>query len=58
MVELDGVAGQSEVVVYDYPVYEVDAVAQSGQGKPGSPGEKDVDWTSETFLAGEDDPGH
>ena len=58
VVELHGVAGQGEVVVNDNPVYEIDAVAESGQGQPGSPGQKDVDWTSQTFLAGEDDPGH
>ena len=57
VVELHGVAGEGEVVVYDNPVYEVDPVAESGQRQPGSPGEKDVDWTSETFLTGEDDPG-
>ena len=58
MVELDGVAGQAEVVVDDNPVHQVDPVAEPGQRKPGSPGEEDVDWTSQTFLTGEDHPGH
>ena len=56
VVELHSVAGQTEIVVYHNPVYEVDAVAESGEWKPGAPGEKDVDWTSETFLTGEDHP--
>ena len=58
VVELDGVAGQAEIVVDDDPVDEVDPVAESGQGQPGSPGEEGVDGTSQTFLTGEDDPGH
>ena len=58
MVELDGVAGQAEVVVDDNPVDQVDPVAEPGQWEPGSPGEEDVDGTSQTFLTGQDDPGH
>ena len=58
MVELHGVAGQAEIVVDDNPVDEVDPVAEPGERKPGSPGEEDVDWPSQTFLTGEDDPGH
>ena len=58
MVELHGVAGKAEVVVYDYHVPQIDAVAEPSQREPGSPGEEDIDWTSEALLTGEDDPRH